>query len=434
MNAQPSPTIRNRPTIRTPNSQHRSAVAIDRKTLKDTSISYAAAGLRDYLLAMPDDWTIQPDTLKRKGAGRDKVYSLLHELIEARYISREIEREPDGKVKGIIYQLYETPYEPLPEKPDTAKPDITESKTLVSLTTFEIPQPPVATPATVLNTDQKTALTGMANKSKQAQLPGFSEESSTNNDWSAFHFKPQYTPKNTPAVIPPAAGDCWRCQGTGLVLADGADVVCGICHGTGNRPATPVAAVKPAPAVGRHRVVYLTDLNVITAHYVHGNAKKSARCGKLLPPGPEVTAPPGPFTLCPVCQKLATPPIRDALFDAVGEHAFGKTTPQARAAVASMINAGVTRLLLLKGCTSSKDNDPVINDLLQHLPQFGKDWQSTGLSWFSNAEHFTNQYDLWEKAGYKLPPRTNGTPDKPREKQPRLVQNPDGPGLITVWE
>lgn len=92
---------------------------MNRATAQDEKLSFAARGVLTYLLSKPDDWRVDVKDLQQ-GCGRDKVYSLLDELIENRYIAREQVRNDKQQIEGFAYVVYERP---LPEKPDTALPD-----------------------------------------------------------------------------------------------------------------------------------------------------------------------------------------------------------------------------------------------------------------------------------------------------------------------
>lgn len=91
----------------------------NRATAQDTTLTYEAAGLLWYLLSKPDTWKVIPVTLQRKGEGKKKgtargrVYNLLNELIEARYIERIYHRDSEGKVADVEYIIHERPH-PLP--------------------------------------------------------------------------------------------------------------------------------------------------------------------------------------------------------------------------------------------------------------------------------------------------------------------------------
>lgn len=91
-----------------------------RDTAQDRSMSYEARGLLTYVLSKPDNWSITVPDLMQKGCGRDKVYSILNELIAHRYATRKRLVDNKGRVVKWEITLYESP---LPEKPDQAQPD-----------------------------------------------------------------------------------------------------------------------------------------------------------------------------------------------------------------------------------------------------------------------------------------------------------------------
>jgi hypothetical protein len=91
-----------------------------RATAQHNALSYEALGLLTYLLSNNDNWIVQPDELRGRGAGRDRIYKLLTELITLGYIERVTERDDKQRVTGVDYYVNE---EPRPEKPDTALPD-----------------------------------------------------------------------------------------------------------------------------------------------------------------------------------------------------------------------------------------------------------------------------------------------------------------------
>lgn len=90
-----------------------------RATAQDETLSFAARGMLAYLLSKPSDWQVQIDDLQQE-CGRDKVYGLIKELMQSRYVERKISRDERHRVKGVNYTVRECP---LPEKPDTASPD-----------------------------------------------------------------------------------------------------------------------------------------------------------------------------------------------------------------------------------------------------------------------------------------------------------------------
>jgi hypothetical protein len=91
-----------------------------RATAQNDALSYEALGLLTYLLSHNDNWIVQPDELRGRGAGRDRVYNLLTELIKLGYIERVTERDDKQRVTSVDYYVNE---EPVTEKPDTAQPD-----------------------------------------------------------------------------------------------------------------------------------------------------------------------------------------------------------------------------------------------------------------------------------------------------------------------
>lgn len=73
---------------------------------QDTGLSYEAAGLLLYLLSKPSTWRIHPKTLQRVKCGKNRVYSLLGELIERGYVRRETFRGERGRIDHIAYYVY----------------------------------------------------------------------------------------------------------------------------------------------------------------------------------------------------------------------------------------------------------------------------------------------------------------------------------------
>lgn len=99
---------------------------ICRSTLQDERLTYEAMGMLANLLSRPQNWRISATQLQRH-CGRDKVYRILNELIEARYIKKQVIRNEAGVFVDTEYVVYETPFtenpQPLPENPYTENPD-----------------------------------------------------------------------------------------------------------------------------------------------------------------------------------------------------------------------------------------------------------------------------------------------------------------------
>ncbi len=112
---------------------------LDKSISEDKRLSWAARGLLVYLLGKPDNWQVSVKALMNETAGsakktgRDGVYALLNELIDAGYV-RRTQGNGAGGFKGTDYLVSESPLpentetveplpaEPLPESPYTAEP------------------------------------------------------------------------------------------------------------------------------------------------------------------------------------------------------------------------------------------------------------------------------------------------------------------------
>ena len=107
---------------------------------EDGRLSWAARGLLVFLLGKPDHWEISVAHLRgetatsAKPTGRDGVYGLLQELINAGYVQRHQGRQDNGLLGEINYLVSESPLpaQPLPASPDTAQP-YPANPTLVSI-------------------------------------------------------------------------------------------------------------------------------------------------------------------------------------------------------------------------------------------------------------------------------------------------------------
>lgn len=116
--------------------------------LNDPSISFKAKGLLAYLLSKPNDWQIYIEHLKKTSTdGKDSIASIIKELINANYISRDTMRNEKGQMNGYNYVVYEHPvnrYAVTKEVyPETEKPSPVKSETV---------KPEQANPS-LLNTD-----------------------------------------------------------------------------------------------------------------------------------------------------------------------------------------------------------------------------------------------------------------------------------------
>ncbi|RWE03854.1 helix-turn-helix domain-containing protein [Mesorhizobium sp.] len=97
--------------------------------MADGGLSFEAIGLLCYLLSKPNDWSVNIEDLRRQGGiGKDKVYRIINDLIDARLIARVVHRFADGRVREVEYIVYNE-RQPLPEKPETANPETAQPET-----------------------------------------------------------------------------------------------------------------------------------------------------------------------------------------------------------------------------------------------------------------------------------------------------------------
>jgi len=106
---------------------------LDKRISEDKSLSWSARGLLIYLLGKPDHWKVSVIALvnetksSHKPLGRDGVYALLKELIDAGYLTRS-QSKKDGGFHEVDYVISENPANPV-STPLTALPDTDEPDT-----------------------------------------------------------------------------------------------------------------------------------------------------------------------------------------------------------------------------------------------------------------------------------------------------------------
>ena len=82
---------------------------ISNNMLQDTTLSWKAKGLLSYMLTCTDNWDFNVEGLSHFSSdGYTATNTALKELIQKGYVTREQVRE-NGKIKDIIYTVYETP-------------------------------------------------------------------------------------------------------------------------------------------------------------------------------------------------------------------------------------------------------------------------------------------------------------------------------------
>lgn len=94
--------------IRTPHNRDNPYFMMTRAAAQDESLSWSARGLMAYLLSKPNHWRVLISDLQQK-CGRDKVYSILNELIDAGYMTRETKQKGKRAGTTVEYQVHETP-------------------------------------------------------------------------------------------------------------------------------------------------------------------------------------------------------------------------------------------------------------------------------------------------------------------------------------
>jgi hypothetical protein len=110
-------------------------LVIDKRTVEDVRLTWAARGLLAYLLSRPDDWEVLvKDLIKRGNLKRDGIYTLLRELRAVGYVRYDPTRDARGRLRGGTYVVSELPLPDSPDtdSPDTAAPDTAEPDALLT--------------------------------------------------------------------------------------------------------------------------------------------------------------------------------------------------------------------------------------------------------------------------------------------------------------
>lgn len=78
--------------------------------LRDKNLSLKTIGLLSLILSLPEDWDYSQAGLAAICKdGEDSIRSGLKELEKYGYLERERERDENGRMRGTIYHIYETP-------------------------------------------------------------------------------------------------------------------------------------------------------------------------------------------------------------------------------------------------------------------------------------------------------------------------------------
>jgi len=95
--------------------------AIPNAIIDNRELSAEARWVLIYLLSKPKDWVVRVTDIRAAGnLGRDKAYSIMKELVEARYVEKVQGRNEDGSYGDAEYLVVD---QPLPEKPYPAEPN-----------------------------------------------------------------------------------------------------------------------------------------------------------------------------------------------------------------------------------------------------------------------------------------------------------------------
>lgn len=105
---------------------------ISKELLQNTCLSFRARGLMCYMLSFPNTWEAHPKHIaKENGIGRDQIYIILNELIEAGYCKFNQPKDSKSRYSCGWYEFSENPIFkkniPHPEKAYPEKADHTNN-------------------------------------------------------------------------------------------------------------------------------------------------------------------------------------------------------------------------------------------------------------------------------------------------------------------
>lgn len=88
---------------------------IPNKTAQDNRLTFEARGMLALLLSLPSDWSVNKAWLiKQSSAGRDKVQSMINELVTHGYMSKTQPKNQKGQFTSNDYFVYPSPVDGLP--------------------------------------------------------------------------------------------------------------------------------------------------------------------------------------------------------------------------------------------------------------------------------------------------------------------------------
>lgn len=87
---------------------------IPNKTAQDNRLTFEARGMLALLLSLPSDWSVNKAWLiKQSSAGRDKVQSMINELVTHGYMSKTQPKNQRGQFTSNDYFVYPSPVDGL---------------------------------------------------------------------------------------------------------------------------------------------------------------------------------------------------------------------------------------------------------------------------------------------------------------------------------
>lgn len=131
--------------------------------LRDKNLSLRTIGLLSLILSLPESWDYSQAGLTAiVKDGEDSVRTGLKELEKFGYLERERERDENGRMKGVIYHIYETPKE---QRDKTA-----ETKTYGANEAEEKPKKAAPAKKSPKKANVTNSLPKMDNKNKDLEL------------------------------------------------------------------------------------------------------------------------------------------------------------------------------------------------------------------------------------------------------------------------
>ncbi|MFJ2743637.1 hypothetical protein ACIO3O_28755 [Streptomyces sp. NPDC087440] len=105
-------------------SPTRAFTIFSNQLLRDCSISWCAAGVLMYLISLPEEARASVRSLaEKRKEGRARIASALRELEKARYLRREVRKDPESGHFRTVYVVFDSPYETSGPEPVEPAPE-----------------------------------------------------------------------------------------------------------------------------------------------------------------------------------------------------------------------------------------------------------------------------------------------------------------------